>query len=221
MCRSVLIVGSSGHARSVLDVVRCHYGSCKPAFLDDRKERYSRVYGVDVLGSTSDISDIYRVPAFLGVIVAIGDNWDRYTVAGRLVELCPEIEFITAVHPDASVSEDAVIGRGTVVMPGAVVGPGCRIGSHCVVNTASSIDHDCTLGDFCSVAPGVTLGGNVVLGEGCFVGLGGNVIHNTRIGRHTVIGAGATVLSDVGDNLVAYGTPAREIRQREPHEQYL
>ena len=221
MRRSVLIVGSSGHGRAVLDVVRCHYALGEIALLDDFIRGISQVHGVEYVGGTDDIGKVYESLRYSGVIVAIGDNWNRRVVVEKLKMLCPDIKFLTMIHSSAYVSRDAVIGEGSVVMPGAVVGPGTRIGPHCVINSRASVDHDCSLADFASVAPGVTLGGNVSLGEGCFVGLGANIIQRVCVGRHTVIGAGSTVLSNIGDNVVAYGTPAKEMKSREPEESCL
>ena len=65
------------------------------------------------------------------------------------------------------------------------------------------------------------LGGNVQVGAATMIGLGANVIHGLVIGAHTVIGAGSTVVGDVGDNVVALGSPARVRRTRSPGDRYL
>jgi len=221
MSKSLLIVGAWGHGRSVLDIVRNRYASCDIGFMDDCREKGSCVWGIEVLGATEDIAEVYEKLKPRGVIIAIGDNWNRYLMSAKIRNKWPEIKFIRAIHPLAYIGKDAIIGKGSVVMPGAVIGPGTKIGSHCVVNTRASIDHDCTLGEFCSVAPGATLGGGVTIGDFSAICLGANVIEKTHIGYHSVIGAGSTVLSDIGDNAVAYGTPARKIRYRERDEGYL
>jgi acetyltransferase-like isoleucine patch superfamily enzyme len=106
-------------------------------------------------------------------------------------------------------------------MAGAVVNPNSSIGEHCIVNTASSIDHDSIIERFSSLAPGVTTGGNVRLKEFSVLSLRAAVIHGCTIGAHTVIGAGATVLRNIPDFCVAYGTPARVVRARKMGEKYL
>ena len=42
-----------------------------------------------------------------------------------------------------------------------------------------------------------------------------------KIGKHSVIGAGATVLINIGDYIVAYGTPAKRIRRRKADEKFI
>jgi acetyltransferase-like isoleucine patch superfamily enzyme len=49
------------------------------------------------------------------------------------------------------------------------------------------------------------------------VGLGAVVIERVRIGERAIVGAGAVVLHDVPPGAVAYGVPARVVRQREEH----
>jgi len=61
----------------------------------------------------------------------------------------------------------------------------------------------------------------VIIGAFAAVCQGANVIHGVEIGEHTVIGAGATVLDNMPPRVVAYGTPARVVRARDPGEPYL
>ena len=42
-----------------------------------------------------------------------------------------------------------------------------------------------------------------------------------EIGEHSVIGAGSTVLNNISNNVVAFGTPAKKIRERNRGEKYL
>ena len=89
------------------------------------------------------------------------------------------------------------------------------------MNTRASLDHHGVLGDYASLAPGVTVGGDVSIGEGGAVAIGATVLHGRSIGDWSVVGAGATVIDDVPDGVVAYGTPARVVREREPGDRYL
>jgi acetyltransferase-like isoleucine patch superfamily enzyme len=47
------------------------------------------------------------------------------------------------------------------------------------------------------------------------------VIHGITIGEHTVVGAGSTVVTHIGDHVVAHGSPCRAVRAREPGDRYL
>ena len=52
---------------------------------------------------------------------------------------------------------------------------------------------------------------SVVIDENTFLGFGAVVLPNVRIGRNCMIGAGSVVTSDIPDNSVAIGVPARVV----------
>lgn len=51
-----------------------------------------------------------------------------------------------------------------------------------------------------------------VLGDNVSVGAGANIIGPVHIGNNAVIGAGAVVISDIPENAVAVGVPAKVIK---------
>jgi acetyltransferase-like isoleucine patch superfamily enzyme len=106
-------------------------------------------------------------------------------------------------------------------MAGAVVNPCCNIGRFCIVNTNASIDHDSIMEDFSSLAPGVATGGNCRIGIFSAVSIGAILRHGVTIGDHSVVGSASTVLRDVEAFSVAYGTPAKKIRDRQQGDKYL
>jgi sugar O-acyltransferase (sialic acid O-acetyltransferase NeuD family) len=201
------LVGAGGHARVIADIL-VESGHPPTAFLDDAP-KHNRIGDIRV------IQGLELPEPNASVIVAVGDNFVRATLAARYST------FGVAIHPSAWVSRHAEIGPGSVVMAGAVINAGTRIGAHCIINTCASVDHDCLIDDFAHVAPGATLGGNVHVGSGTMIGLGANVIHGIAIGEHTVIGAGSTVVRDLPSSVVAFGSPARVIRAREIGDRYL
>jgi acetyltransferase-like isoleucine patch superfamily enzyme len=52
----------------------------------------------------------------------------------------------------------------------------------------------------------------VVIGEGSWLGTNSVVLPGVTIGRHVAVGAGSVVTSDLPDNAVAVGVPARVLR---------
>ena len=210
----ILIVGCSGHARVVIDIVELEGKYRIHGLIDSFKDSGTQLLGYEVIGTEEDIPTLVRsgTASAMG-IVAIGDNWSRARIVTRIRELQSNFQFLTAIHPSACVARDVHVGDGTVVMAGAVVNVGSSIGPFCILNTCCSVDHDCILGEYSSLAPGVVTGGQVVVGAFSAFGIGATAIHKVQIGEHTVVGAGATVLKDVPDRVVVYGTPARIIRE--------
>jgi sugar O-acyltransferase (sialic acid O-acetyltransferase NeuD family) len=221
MPERVLIVGSSGHASSVIDTVERTEAFHIIGLLDRFKPKGSRAHGFEIFGGEDEIQSICAKHHVDAVVVAMGDNWGRSQSVRMLRERVPGLKFMTVIHPSATVSHRAAVGCGTVVMAGAIVNANCSVGDFCIVNTKASLDHECVLEDLASVAPGATLGGNVRVGAFSAVCLSANIIHNCRVGEHTVLGAGSTLLNHLPDHVVAYGVPARVVRKRETGEPYL
>lgn len=217
----IVIVGASGHAKVVVDILE-RQGEHRIAGLLDRSRPVGeRLLGYEILGREADLPQLVEERAISGVIVAIGDNWVRSQVADRIAELCPQIRFVSAVHPRAAIACDVLVGDGTVIMAGVAVNPSCAIGRFCILNTNSSLDHDSVMEDFSSLAPRAVTGGNCRIGAFGAVGIGATLSHGIRVGEQTVIGAGAVVLADVDAERVAYGVPARVVRERRPGDRYL
>ena len=51
-----------------------------------------------------------------------------------------------------------------------------------------------------------------VLGDNVSVGAGANIIGPIHIGNNVIIGAGAVVITDIPDNAVAVGVPAKVVK---------
>ncbi|MCB1687077.1 MAG: acetyltransferase [Halioglobus sp.] len=217
----LLVFGAGGHGKSVLDTLQAEGRYDVVGLIDSTREVGYRVLGVPVLGGESDLPAIVQELGCHNVFVAVGDNFQRSAISGRLLAAFPDIAFVTPVHPSAVVSPSAELGAGTVVMAGAVINAQSVIHPGCIINTRASVDHDCTLAPFSSVAPGATLGGGVVVGQRTAIGLGSSVSQQLEIGADTVIGTGACVVSGIPASVVAYGCPCKVMRSRKSDERYL
>lgn len=217
----VVVIGCAGHARVVLEILESDQRCQVVGLLDTFKPITTSVQGYQVIGSEDDLPALFAANICDCVFVAVGDNWVRSQIVNRIKERVPEAEFVSAIHPSAQISPNVTIGAGTVIMAGVVVNTGCKIGDFCILNTCSSLDHDSTMGAFSSLAPRAVTGGRVEIGAFSAIAIGAVVSHATKIGEHTVIGAGATVVKSIPELVVAYGTPARIMRKRNPGDLYL
>jgi acetyltransferase EpsM len=206
--------GAGGHGSVVADALR-QQGLHEPvAFLEDAIDRQKSYHlGLPVLCGRQHLSRL-RADGVEGMVIAIGEEAARTALAKVAVE--SGFKLCTVVHPSAIVCPDARIGAGTVIFAGAVVQTGSTIGQNVIINTCASVDHDCRIGDGAQLAPGVTVGGRVRIGDLTFVGIGATVSNRIEIGRNCVIGAGAVVVRNIPDHRLAYGVPARVVREREP-----
>ena len=221
MQESILIVGTAGHARVVADIVEKEGRYRIAGFVDQSSPPGSRFLDYRVLGTEEEIPGLAARSGVCGGIIAVGDNWTRFQIAQRIRAVLPHFRFLCAVHPSAAIGSSAVLGDGTVVMARSVVNPKCRVGEFCIINTRASLGHDCRVAEFACLLPNATVGGNVTIGRLSVIALGAKLIHGIHVGEQTVIGAGSTVVRDVPPFVVAYGTPARVIRQRKAGDPYL
>jgi acetyltransferase-like isoleucine patch superfamily enzyme len=74
-----------------------------------------------------------------------------------------------------------------------------QIGSHCAIYSVSTIDNKY---------------GEVRLKKNCRIGSHSVVMPGVTIGENSIIGASSFVNSDIPDNTVAFGVPARVVRSR-------
>jgi acetyltransferase EpsM len=210
--QKLLLWGAGGHARVVADIVRGEGKFRVVGFIDDIKPtRAGEAFcEATVLGGRDALPGALAMGANW-ILIAIGDCETRLRLASDARAV--GFELATAIHPSAIVALDAQLGAGTVLAAGSVVGTGARLGENVIVNTAASVDHECEIQDGAHIAPGVRLGGRVRVGCGAWIGIGAVVRDHTSIGEQTIIGAGAVVVNDMPARVVAYGVPARVMRE--------
>lgn len=218
---NVLIFGASGHGSVILDCLERSPEYSPVGFVDSFKEKGTKIHGYEVLGTEFELQEIMDRFQVFGGIIAIGDNWGRRIMAGRIERIVPNFHYISVIHPTACVGRNVHLGNGVALMPGAIVNSNSRIGDHCFLNTSASLGHDGIMEPYSSLAPGVSVGGNVSLGSGAAISIGSSVIENVRIGEDSVIGAGSLVLEDVPPRVMVFGSPARVVRTRRVGEPYL
>jgi sugar O-acyltransferase (sialic acid O-acetyltransferase NeuD family) len=219
--QSLVIIGSSGHAKVVIDIVERAAIGRIAGLIDDFRAVGETTLGYRILGKTGDLPRLCAEHDIGGCLAAVGDNFARSRLVEEVRAALPDLRFPSAVHPTASIGRDVHIGEGVVIMAGVVANPSSRIGDFCILNTGASLDHDAVMEEYASLAPGARTGGAVMLGHHAAVGIGAVVAQGIRIGEHAVIGAGATVLTDVPEFSVAHGTPAKAVRTRKAGERYL
>lgn len=199
--KKVLVLGTGGHAKVAADIL-LEMGHEVVGFLDDNLERHGQsVLGFPVLGAIAAWQDFSADALALG----IGANHVREALMDRY----PNAEFITLIHPRATVSRFAKIGAGSMVAFGACVGPDATIGRGAIINTCASVDHDCHVGDFAHIAVGATLAGHVEVGSLALIGAGCATRPGVKIGERAVVGAGAAIVRDIPAGVTAVGVPAR------------
>ena len=211
MQKEVVILGAGGHAKVIADIIK-KSGDVVVGFLDDNLDIQGNIIydNKKVLGTTKE-EDIYKYKD-KNFVIAIGSNRVRKLISEKYKDL----NWYTAIHPNAVIANEVELGAGTVVMAGAIINPGTKIGKHCIINTSVSVDHDNIFEDFVHISPGSHLAGTVTIKERTWICAGVTVINNIEIAENNIIGAGATVIKNITDkNSTFVGVPIRKIDRGE------
>ena len=78
-----------------------------------------------------------------------------------------------------------------------------QIGSHCSIYSVSTIDDS---------------HGKVVLKQNCRIGSHSTILPGISVGKNSIVGAHSLVNKDIPDNVVAFGVPAKVVRQLNNNE---
>jgi sugar O-acyltransferase (sialic acid O-acetyltransferase NeuD family) len=208
MTKPVVILGGGGHARVVIDALRCA-GHVIAGVIDPKADVAKNLpAGITWLGE--DLSKARAAEVQLAIGVGSLDVGAK-NLRPRLFNEAKAggFDILSFRHPSAIVAGDVELGEGAQLMAGAILQPGVRLGVNCIVNSGASLDHDCRIGDHVHIAPGVVLSGAVEIGDGCHLGTGAIVIQNIRISASAMIAAGAIVTRDVPLNARVMSGPQR------------
>lgn len=209
--RELIIIGASGHAKVVIDIIEKQGVARISMIVDDNADLHGHeFYGYRIMGDRNDLLT-REGNSRIECLIAIGNNQNRAELAAWAVSHGLRLAS-PAIHPSAQIGRGVLIAEGSVLMAGSVVNSDTVIGFNVIVNTGATIDHDCRIGDNTHIAPNATLCGNIVLGQNTLIGAGAVIHPNITIGSNVVVGAGSTVLRDIPNGTTVVGTPARIIR---------
>ena len=132
----------------------------------------------------------------------------------KIVEtLNPNINmFMNIIHDNLDISYTSKLGLGLLINSKVSIAAHTTIGNFVSINRHVSIGHHTTIGDYCSINPGTNIAGNVTIDEGTTIGMGVNILDGIKIGKNSIIGAGSIVTKNIPDNVIAYGSPCKIIR---------
>lgn len=217
MKEDLVVWGASSHALVVADIIRATGKYEIVGFLDEvNPERAGQEFcGARILGGREQLDAIMQ-RGIRHLFFGLGNNAARLKLAE--VARAKGFQLATAIHPTASIATSAIVGAGTLISPHASINPEVRIGENVIFLSAVAIGHESVIEDGAQLSSGVRLGGQAQVGRAATLELGAIVGKGVRIGAGSMVGAGSVVLRDIPDGVLAYGSPARVIREITAHD---
>lgn len=219
--KNIVLIGGGNQAHYTIDIIEKEGKYNIVGIIDSIQEIGSDRFGYKILGRQENLKELISLYNIKGGIISIGDNWSRYYVYNQIINLIPDFNFVNAIHPSVVIGNTTELGVGIVAMAGCIFNPKAKIGNFTFFATGAQVEHDNEIGDFASISAGSLTGGYVKLGKFSAITLGVTVMDRIEIGENTVVGAGSLVIKSLPDNILAYGNPAKIIRNRIKGEKFL
>lgn len=218
---NIVLIGGGNQAHYTIDIIEREGKYTIAGIIDSIQEIGSERFGYKILGRQEDILEIMEKDSVTGGVISIGDNWGRSYVYEQIKSLAPNFKFINAIHPSVIIGNNVNIGQGVVAMAGCIFNPRATIGDFTFYATGAQVEHDCVVEDFASISAGSITGGYVRIGKHSAITLGVTIMDRLEIGENTVVGSGSLVTKSLPSNVLAYGNPAKVVRERAKGEKFL
>ena len=208
--KTIILIGSGAQAEYALESLQRHQKKITMVFDPIGHKAGSRFHGLQVARFDEKVLfDILSQENGAGVLVCLSDAHYKEKIFKKFTPSC---SFINAIHPQCVIAGSAQIGGNVIINAGAVIQPKASVGDGCMIHSGVIVEHDNVIGDFANLAPGVTLAGGVRIGRRSVVNTGTVVAPNAVIGDDCIIGAGSVVMNDIPPQTLAYGSPARVVK---------
>lgn len=152
------------------------------------------------------IEKLIFTPGIWAIFLYRFGNWIQLNIKIKIIRKIVMIPFrfihlFISVYIGIDISIDATIGKGLYIGHfGGII-----------------INNNTVIGDYCNLSQGVTIGkggrgkerGTPIIGTQVYIGPGAKIFGDIKIGNNVAIGANAVVNSDVPDNAVMGGVPAK------------
>ncbi|MDB4276995.1 NeuD/PglB/VioB family sugar acetyltransferase [bacterium] len=218
---NIILIGGGNQAHYTIDIINRVGKYNIVGIVDSTHPTGTERFGYKVIGRQEDLQSLIGQYNIQGGVISIGDNWIRYHIYNQILELVPDFKFVNAIHPSVIIGDNVKLGNGIIAMAGVIFNPKSQIGNLTFFATGAQIEHDCIIDDFASISAGSTLGGHVHIKQFAAITLNVTIVDRVSIGENSVIGAASLVTRSIRDNVLAYGNPAREIRDRKQGERFL
>ena len=214
----MIIVGAKGFSREVLEIFHQLDQLKNIGFYDDiNMDIHQNLYDrFPVLKSEMEVKNFF-IENGNEFTLGIGHPHLRFKLYNKFMNLGGM--FSSTISPLAHIGHYGnELGEGCNIMTNTVITNEIKIGKGVLINLCCTVGHGAIIEDFVELCPGVNISGNCIIGKYTFIGTNAIVLPNVLIGENVTIGAGSVVTKDVPGNSMAFGIPAKVIKNLEPHK---
>lgn len=142
------------------------------------------------------------------------------------------------VEDDAEIGDNTTLGPYCLVRRGAKIGRDCNFTAYCEIREHVTIGDNTKFGSRCTISANANIGANVSIkysfvltdtpdlkrgddkvvgsiGDGSLIGANVTLMPGFSIGKNCIIGACSQVRSNVNDNEIWFGNPAKFMKMNE------
>lgn len=209
--KKVAVYGAGLGAKQARELLKSSKDFAVIGLFDDNHEiKEKEIAGLKVIGGWIDLCAFVSKGELDGVVISLHSEHRKKLFRKIRTEL-PGLDIVPLVDSRAIVSEGVVVCRGAFIEAGSVIGPDTHIGEDVIVDMGAVVSHDCHIGDHSHLSPGCSVSGVVRLDGNVLVGVGASINSQVTVGKNVVITPGSAVVTDLPDDVVVSGNPARII----------
>ena len=181
--KSIVIIGSGGHANSLIDLIESSSKFKIKGYFDNTKNNKIKL---KYLGNDTDIIKYKFKFAAIGIGLGLSPKKKM-----QLIKKYKSwgISFPKLIHKSSYVSRTCKIQDGAQLFAGTIINANSQIGSYTIINTGSIIEHDCFIGENSFICPGSIILGSCKIGKNTVIGSRNVILPNTNIFSDTFIKA--------------------------------
>ena len=188
--RDIIIVGAGGFGRELHSLLWDCFSKDQYRFKGFLAKQKDELNGYDIDAPVLDDPDQYRPAAADVCLLAVGHIGSRRRIVESLTG--KGAEFVSMIHPTASVSNRAVVDDFVCIH------------FYCLVS------HDAKVGKYCYLSPYATINGMGVVEDEVFMGTHSTVTPLMRVGHHAKISANSSAMRDVAPHSLVFGVPGKQ-----------
>lgn len=195
---SIVVIGSGGHANSIIDIIDKTPSWKIEAIVGTKNELGKKILNYEVNYTDEDIQSLLKISK--NAVLAIG-QLPKPDLRKKIKEKYKEygFNFPNIISENAYISKFAKIEEGVTVGHGAILNSNSVVGEFTIVNSRALIEHDVVIGKFCHISTGSIINGHTKIGDNSFIGSSSTLRENLYINSNTIIGAGQTVMYSSGN----------------------